>query len=178
MERGYKVYNCDNEAKRLMVEDHSIISQLKELIGDDAYTTDGMLNKSVIAQFIFSDSVNATKVNNIVHPAVKKDFLRWAEGKDIAIMESAILFESGFDAVVDITILIWADARIRLKRAMVRDHATKQQIEARMAVQISEEEAMQKADYIFRHNDYDKTEIEINKLIQYINKEISNQAKQ
>lgn len=167
-ERGYEVYNCDDEAKRIMLEDAEIISQIKTLIGNDAYTPDGQLNKPVIANFIFSDKDNAAKVNSIVHPAVKKDFLRWAEGKQVAIMESAILFESGFDNVVDTTVLIWADARNRLKRAMTRDHATREQIEARMAAQISDDEARRKADYIFRHNNYDETENEMRKLIQYI----------
>lgn len=167
-ERGYEVYNCDDEAKRIMLEDEEIISQIKTLIGNDAYTPDGQLNKPVIANFIFSDKDNAAKVNGIVHPAVKKDFLRWAEGKQVAIMESAILFESGFDDVVDTTVLIWADARNRLKRAMTRDHATREQIEARMAAQISDDEARRKADYIFRHNNYDETENEMRKLIQYI----------
>ena len=167
-ERGYEVYNCDDEAKRLMLEDEEIISQIKTLIGNDAYTPDGQLNKPVIANFIFSDKDNAAKVNSIVHPAVKKDFLHWAEDKPDAIMESAILFESGFDNVVDTTVLIWADARNRLKRAMTRDHATREQIEARMAAQISDDEARRKADYIFRHNNYDETENEMRKLIQYI----------
>ena len=167
-ERGYEVYNCDDDAKRIMLEDAEIISQIKTLIGNDAYTPDGQLNKPVIANFIFSDKENAAKVNSIVHPAVKKDFLRWAEDKQVAIMESAILFESGFDDVVDTTVLIWADARNRLKRAMTRDHATREQIEARMAAQISDDEARRKADYIFRHNNYDETENEMRKLIQYI----------
>lgn len=167
-ERGYEVYNCDDEAKRIMLGDAEIISQIKTLIGNDAYTPDGQLNKPVIANFIFSDKDNAAKVNSIVHPAVKKDFLRWAEGKQVAIMESAILFESGFDDVVDTTVLIWADARNRLKRAITRDHATREQIEARMAAQISDDEARRKADYIFRHNNYDETENEMRKLIQYI----------
>lgn len=167
-ERGYEVYNCDDEAKRIMLEDAEIISQIKTLIGNDAYTPDGQLNKPVIANFIFSDKDNAAKVNSIVHPAVKKDFLHWAEDKTVAIMESAILFESGFDDVVDTTVLIWADARNRLKRAMTRDHATREQIEARMAAQISDDEARRKADYIFRHNNYDETENEMRKLIQYI----------
>lgn len=167
-ERGYEVYNCDDEAKRIMLEDEEIISQIKTLIGNDAYTPDGQLNKPVIANFIFSDKDNAAKVNSIVHPAVKKDFLHWAEDKPVAIMESAILFESGFDDVVDTTVLIWADARNRLKRAMTRDHATREQIEARMAAQISDDEARRKADYIFRHNNYDETENEMRKLIQYI----------
>ena len=51
---------------------------------------------------------------------------------------------------------------------MTRDHATREQIEARMAAQISDDEARRKADYIFRHNNYDETENEMRKLIQYI----------
>lgn len=172
--KGYPVYNCDDEAKRLMVESSDIICKLKDLIGDEAYTADGQLNKPVIAKFLFSDKENGLKVNNIVHPVVKIDFLQWAKRHEdngkVAIMECAILFESKFDSIVDRTVLIWAKDSTRLQRAMTRDHATKEQIMARMEAQIPSCEAMKKASYIFRHENYDETEAEMQKLIDYIEK--------
>jgi len=177
-DEGYQIYSCDDEAKRLMVTNADIIQGLKTLIGDDAYTSDGELNKTVIAQFLFSDKDNGQKVNDIVHPVVKADFLRWAKEvesqndsnhKNVPIMECAILFESGFDSVVDKTVLIWAKKNTRLQRAMKRDSASKEQILARMAAQISGKEACERADFIFHHESYDETESEMQRLLNFIN---------
>lgn len=171
-EKGYPVYNCDDEAKRLMTENKDIINGLKTLVGEEAYTIDGALNKPVIAKFLFANAENGKKINSIVHPVVKEDFLRWAEEKEregrTAIMECAILFESHFDNVVDHTILIWAKDSTRLKRAMTRDHASKESISARMKAQIPSEEAIKKADFIFNHESYDETEAEMQRLIDFI----------
>jgi len=166
---GYPIYSCDDEAKRLMIADTTIITSLKQLLGEGAYT-DGALNRQVIADFLFKDAANASIINSIVHPVVKKDFLQWADkqGTEYVFMESAILFESGFDDTVDTTVLIYAPQNIRLRRAMKRDNVSEEKILARMSHQISDREALARADYIFDHTEYETTEKEINKLFKYL----------
>lgn len=177
---GYPVYNCDNEAKRLMIENETIISSLRSLItqedpyfetkeegGDVKYR----LNKEIVGNYLFADAENAQKVNAIVHPVVKEDFLQWAQNQQTlhVMMECAILFESGFDAVVDKSVLIYADEEKRLRRAMKRDNAAEEQIRIRMSQQISNDEAVKRADYILNHNDYDTTDDEIERLVSWLN---------
>ena len=168
-ELGYPVYNCDDEAKRLMVEDATIIAGIKNLVGDNAYL-DGTLNKKAIADFLFRNADNAKAINGIVHPVVKQDFAKWAGMQEAryVFMECAILFESGFQDAVDTTVLIYAPAEIRLHRAMMRDNASAEQIKARMNHQISDEEALSLANYVFDHTEYETTTSEINKLIKYL----------
>lgn len=173
--KGFPVYNCDDEAKMLMVNDHEIIDNLRMLISEDAYVehtsasgeTEYVLNKPIIAEYLFANPNNAAKVNGIVHPVVKRDFLKWADKQDseCVFMECAILFESGFDSVVDKCVLIYADEDKRLRRAMKRDNATEEKIKDRMRHQISGEDACSRADYIFDHNEYDTTDEEIEKLL-------------
>ncbi len=176
--QGYPVYNCDNEAKRLMVESREIIDSIRELIGHDAYieqhSFDGgtvyVLNKPLIANYLFANPSNASKVNAIVHPVVKKDFVEWVKDQNTehVFMECAILFESGFDNSVDKTVLIYADEDKRLQRAMKRDNAPAEQIRERMKHQISGEKAKLLADYVFDHNEYDTTDDELAKLLSWI----------
>lgn len=177
---GYPVYNCDNEAKRLMIENETIISSLRSLITqEDPYfetKEEGggvkyRLNKEIVGNYLFADVENAQKVNAIVHPVVKEDFLQWAQNQQTphVMMECAILFESGFDAVVDKSVLIYADEEKRLRRAMKRDNAAEEQIRIRMSQQISNDEAVKRADYILNHNDYDTTDDEIERLVSWLN---------
>lgn len=175
---GYPVYNCDEEAKRLMTSHPGIIAAIRKAVGDDAYSecqaADGSLqyalNRPRLAAYLFANAENASTINAIVHPIVKDDFLHWAErqGTEHVIMECAILFESHFDDVVDKAILIYADEHLRLQRAMKRDKATEQQIRGRMRHQIQGEEARRRADYIFEHNDYSTTQAELQKCIAWI----------
>ena len=151
---GIPIYNTDDEAKRLMLSDEGIRRDLIALLGEEVYR-DGALNKPLLAAYLFADSSNAARINGIVHPRVKEDFLRWVKlhtEKEIVGMECAILFEAGFEDAVDAVVMVYAPEDIRLERAMKRDSATEAQIRARMKAQISDEEKCRKSDYVI-HND-------------------------
>lgn len=170
---GYPIYICDEEAKRLMNESHIIREKLTKLIGDDAYLfgeegEKATLNKPVVARFLFANAHNAQQINSIVHPVVKKDFAEWADRQysDIVFQESAILFESGFDATVDKTVEVYAPHDIRLARAMYRDNASKEQIESRMAMQMNEEEKRKLADFCIINDGEEDLLHQIDELIQ------------
>ena len=150
-ERGIPIYNADNESKRLTVCDVVIRRGLVALVGEQVYFDDGTLNKSLLASYLFASSEHATQVNAIIHPRVKADFRRWLEEHtdcEIVGLESAILYESGFDDVVDAVVAVYAPESLRLERAMKRDGATEAQIRARMSAQMNEEEKRNKADYV------------------------------
>ncbi len=151
---GFPVYDCDSEAKRLMVANRHIIESLTALIGNEAYLADGNLNKNAVAQYLFRSQENADRINSIVHPVVKDDFLSWASSQqaDLVFMESAILFESGFNNAVDYTLAVCAPMETRIQRAMQRDNATRKQIEARMKRQMTDEEIRTLADYLIEND--------------------------
>ena len=94
--RGIEVYDCDSAAKRIMRESPSVRKALTDLIGQDAYA-DGKPDKAVISKFLLDAEDNKKRINAIVHPAVADDF----KASGLQFMECAILFESGFDKLVD-----------------------------------------------------------------------------
>lgn len=149
-ERGIPIYNADDEAKRLMLSDEGIRQDLIALLGKDVYV-EGSLNKPLLASYLFADAENANRINRIVHPRVKEDFLRWLDShrdKEIAGLECAILFEAGFEDTVDKVVTVYAPESLRIERAMKRDNATEQQIRARIAAQMDDEEKRRRADFV------------------------------
>ncbi len=152
---GFPVYYCDDEAKRLMVEDENIVKGLVGLIGSDSYIMNEeqsgiQLNNPIIAKYLFASSGHVQKVNSLVHPRVKADFLNWAsrqKGKAV-FMESAILFEAHFQDVVDRTILVTAPVDVKIERAMLRDHTSREQIESRMRQQQDGSAIASQVDYL------------------------------
>ena len=153
------VYDCDSEAKRLTAESEDIRTQLVELVGPEVFA-EGKLNKQLLAEYLFSDPEHASKVNAIIHPAVLKDFKSWAEKqqKPLVALESAILFESGFNAFVDKVIFVDAPEEVRLQRAIERDSAKAEQIRARMKMQQPDIQRSQ-ADFIIQNFKADDTKL-------------------
>lgn len=149
------IYLSDDEAKRLTATDETIRRELTDLLGDELYQG-GMLNKQKLANFLFASADNAEKINAIIHPQVKQDFRRWCtrhSALQFVAMESAILFESGFDSEVDVVVMVYAPQEVRIQRAMMRDAASRKQIEQRIQNQMDDEAKRAKADYTIINDD-------------------------
>lgn len=145
------VYNTDSEAKRLMLSDEGIRRRLTALLGKEVYKSDGTLNKPLLANYLFADSCHAGQINAIVHPQVKADFLKWADlqtGCEIVALESAILFESGFDNIVDKVVMVYAPVELRIRRVMLRDGTTEEKIRQRIVAQMDDKAKQDRSDFI------------------------------
>ena len=66
----------------------------------------------------------------------------------VLFMECALLFESGFDRLVDCSLLIHVSASTQLQRLMARDHISESKAYEWMALQLSEEQKLERADYV------------------------------
>lgn len=157
--RGELVYDTDIEAKKLQDTDEQIITELKELFGDDIYTKKG-LDRGTIAKIVFSDKEKLNRLNQIIHPKVKSDFKEWVNKhpeKEFLFMECAILFEGGFDEFVDKIAVITAPEDVRIKRVIKRDGLTEAQVKERIKNQISDNEKIKKADWVIDTNNRGKS---------------------
>jgi dephospho-CoA kinase len=146
---GVPVYDCDSRAKQLMESDAHLVKSLKRMFGDECYNADGSLNRPWLASRIFTDSENIARVNALVHPCVKEDFLLWAESVSAGLVavESAILFESGMRDTVDKVLLVWADKETAVERVMNRGALTREQVVSRLQNQMSVDELLLLSDY-------------------------------
>ena len=146
---GVPVYDCDSSAKRLMVNDEFIVSELKRMFGEDCYEDDGTLNRQYIASCIFTDKQNIKRVNSLVHPAVKRDFEQWAElqGTDLVAVETAILYESGIVESVDKVLVVWAEKETAIRRTVERSGMSRSQVISRMENQMSVDDLLLLSDY-------------------------------
>lgn len=150
---GIPVYDCDREAKRLTATDSGIREALQKLVGRGVYTEDGALDKTVLAQYLFASADHATLVNAIIHPVVRMDFRSWCQQQqsEVVAMESAILYESGFDSEVDKVLLVDAPLETRIQRAMLRDGSSREQVVSRIALQDGSL-AREKAEFLLQND--------------------------
>jgi len=153
-ERGIVVYDCDSAAKRLMRQSETLRRQLTDLIGPEAYepykphepnkpNEPYSLNKAVVSRFLLASPENARAIDDIVHPAVFRDF----EESGCQWVESAILYESGLDRLVDRVVVVTAPLEVRLQRIMERDHLSREKSMEWVARQLPQEEVRRRADF-------------------------------
>ena len=152
---GFRVYNTDDEARRLQNESSSIRNQLIEQFGSEVYNIEG-LNRKYLANIVFNQPESLLKLNSIVHPAVKEDFINWAKqysSEKYLFLECAILLEGKFDSLVDKIVLVTASEAVRVERVMKRDQSTEEQVKSRIRNQMSDDEKMKHTDYILSTDD-------------------------
>ena len=153
---GLPVFYCDDEAKRLIRQDSEIRRRLTALIGPEVYDKDGRLVKPVLAAWICGSKAQAAQIDAIVHPRVAEVFDQWVSDHAeaaVVVMECALLYESGFDRLVDEVVAVSVPEELRLQRVVDRDGVTTEKARAWMALQLPEAEKLCRADYVVRNDD-------------------------
>lgn len=147
---GIPVYYADPRAKKLMTSDKTLKSQIKELLGNEAYFRNGRLNRKFIGSQIFHDKALLKKMNQLVHPAVGRDVIRWASQQDSSYImyEAALLVENGSYKNFTKLVVVSCPKEERIRRVMARDHVDIKDVNARMKNQLTEKKKVAVADYV------------------------------
>ena len=126
--RGYAVYDCDREAKRIIVENAEVRKAIIALLGNEAFVPSpqhpftGSYNTSYVSQRVFAEPELLQQLNAIVHPAVKEEIRVQSSEFSVLFVESAILFEAGIDSLCDRIVVVDAPEEVRLQRTIARDY--------------------------------------------------------
>lgn len=162
---GIPVYYSDAQSKALTDTHPHIISELIKRFGTTIYE-DGVLNRKALASIIFDSEENRLFVNNLIHPIVRADFDAWCaqQNSPLVFNEAAILFETGAYRQFHATVLVIAPFETRIQRMMQRDRCTREQAEARINSQWSDEQKIPLANAIVSNNGQEAVLIQVEHL--------------
>lgn len=146
----YPVYDTDAGAKRLMASDSDLQRQLRDTFGNEIFMPCGELDRKGLANLVFNDQQALQRLNAIVHPAVINDVLHWRSqlASPVTFVETAILYQSHLDQVVDAVWEVSAPLQVRINRVMARNGSTAEEVLRRIEAQASEELRHSKHDFI------------------------------
>lgn len=137
---GYNIYDCDSMAKQIMENSQSIKDYISNNISNEAISNN-RINRKVLANIVFKDKILLHKLNSIVHCEVRKDILSWINSnwdKNLLFIETAILYQSRVDLLVDEIWTINASEKTRITRVMRRNNLSQQEVIARINSQKTE----------------------------------------
>jgi dephospho-CoA kinase len=168
---NYPVFNSDQVAKKLIVEDQSLRSELIHEFGDSVYNGTE-LDRTFLAGVIFKDETAREKINSLVHPRVRKSFVDFCENtkSPLVFNEAAILFETGSYSQFDKNILVTAPESLRIDRVMERDGLSRSAVEDRIKAQWSDERKAQLADFLIVNDEVQPLLTQVEAILEELTK--------
>ena len=170
-EMGVPVFYSDDVARTIINTNLSLREEICKEFGN-VYNEDGMMIPSLIRSIVFVEGgeERLKKLNELAHPYVFKEFELFCKShsdKRFIIAESAILFESGMNKVVDKSIYVSANEDVRIERTFKRSGFSKEEYRQRMKSQIPNKELL--SDFIIYNNPGDNIVEQINEINRLLN---------
>ncbi|MDR1006549.1 MAG: dephospho-CoA kinase [Bacteroidales bacterium] len=149
---GVPVFFADDYAKK-SYEDWDFVQEIARVISPKVIVG-GKFSKTELANVIFTDRKKRLMLNSLVHPKVLSAYNEWLSEQETpyALMESAIIYEIGWQGRFAKTICVNTPLNIVIDRIMKRDKITKEQAMERIQAQMATEEKVALADYVIQHD--------------------------
>ncbi len=151
---GVPVFNADMAGREILDSDAEVRTSVSKLFGTQVYN-DGKADRKAIAEKVFGDDELRKKLNAIIHPAVGRAYAQWRDERQVlpvVMKESALVFETGIHQNLDATILVTAPVEVRMERTTARDGVKREDVESRMAAQLTDSEKLPMADFVIENH--------------------------
>lgn len=149
------VFESDAVGREILSNDPFVRKAVVARFGEGIYHL-GEVDRSALAAVVFQDASALKDLNAIIHPAVRNAFGKWMGDQlaPYAVMEAAILADSGGYKAFDRIIVVSAPEELRIQRVMQRDKVERASVVARMANQVGEQERLHIADHVVQNDDH------------------------
>ena len=155
---GAFILDADSTAKKLIANNEKVKEELIKEFGTDIMDATSNVDKKKLARIAFQDEDHQQRLNYVVHPhihmAIDQCFDKTLDEDkhELFIVDAALIYESGYDAHLDYIIVVTAQLKHRMERAMNRNTLTRDEILKRIEFQWPEKEKTSLADFVV-HND-------------------------
>jgi len=145
---------ADEAAKKLQQKGEKCYDQIISLLGENILDENGEIIPQKMAAQIFADESTLSKVNEIIHPAVKEYILNRIEEEkragtyDYFFLEAALLIECGYVEIVDEMWYIFADRGKRSERLYEQRGYSQKKVDSIVNNQLSDEDFRAAADFV------------------------------
>jgi len=153
-ELGCHVLDADITAREVVEPGTEGLRSVVENFGREVLLPNGMLDRKKLGSAVFTDKKKLELLNSIIHPLViekQNEWLREKEAADpngIAVVDAALMIESGSYRRFDKLIVVWCQPDIQFARLIERDKLSEEEAKRRIASQMPQEEKKQYADLL------------------------------
>ncbi|MDO9534587.1 MAG: dephospho-CoA kinase [Bacillota bacterium] len=156
--KGALLIDADQLARELVEQGKPAWVEIVDWLGEDVLCEDGSLDRLRVAGLVFKNDLHLQKLNAIIHPRVSGLFMERSHELEesysdrIQIWDIPLLFEAGFQDMVDFIIVVACSEDIQIKRLRDRDGMTRDEAICRIRSQLELKKKINSADYVI-YND-------------------------
>ncbi len=156
-EKNAYIFNADRESKKHLKSSLSLQKKIINIFGNKI-TQNNKIYFPYLAEVAFENKTNQEILNGIMWPEIlliiSNTFKEIKEENKykLFIVDAALIFEANYQSFFDYTLLITANKKIRTERAIKRRNISLENIQNRMALQMSDRKKTKIADYIIKNN--------------------------
>lgn len=149
---GAYIVDHDDLSREAVKPGSAALADIAREFGD-ALIVDGKLDRTALADMVFGDDVGLERLNAIVHPyvfslALAADRKAKEEGYRVVVHSIPLLVETDQGSTFDLVVTVAAPVVLRIRRMIEERGMTRQQAEARIAAQATDEERAAQSDIV------------------------------
>lgn len=173
-DKGIPIIDGDVIAREIVEKGSNVLDRLVETFGEEVLYEDGTLNRRKLGTIVFNNKENLEKLNNIMHPAIKKEILKNIDfydnaGKKYCVVDGALLMEGIFKDIANILILVYVNSDTQVKRLIDRNNIDHDEAVSKINSQMPFEDKKKYANYIIDNSyDLEYTKSQVNKIMSEI----------
>ncbi len=180
-ELGCSVLDSDLTARQVVEPGTEGLDSIVENFGKGILRKNGTLDRKKLAAIVFADKSKMQLLNSIVHPLVFEKQEEWLTEQairrpdGIAVIDAALMIESGSHQRYDKIVVVWCNSDIQLKRLMLRDNLSSSEAQKRIDAQMSQKKKMSFADFLIDTSDgFESTRNQVNEIYRRLIKRVQN----
>jgi dephospho-CoA kinase len=154
---GASIISADQVGHEAYTRNTEAWDQVVAAFGDGILQDDGEIDRRRLGAVVFSDPGQLEKLNQIMHPrmaqmvADKIDALR-AQGVEVVVVEAALLFEAGWDSLVEEVWVTDSTERVVIERLKQRNGMSEEEARKRISSQMDRIERLERSDYVIENS--------------------------
>ena len=167
-EHGYGVYNADDTVHYIYENDEEVIAKVESKFPGS--TKDGAVNRLALRDILNKEPDKFRELEQIVHPVTRKYQIIYIkklieEGKAGCVLDIPLLFETGGEKYVDISIVVTASKETQKSRVVSDRKVPLEIFNAIKGQQMPDRDKLKKADYIIStDSDIEETKSEVKEV--------------
>ena len=152
-QKGCKIIDADLISHQMTEAGSPCLAEIRDAFGEDVFLRDGNLDRKKVGRLVFADATKKKTLEQIITRRVIEKTLRIlqdcrAQQEDLVVLDAPLLFECGMQRYTDETWMVVCRTETRLRRIAARDGLAEEDIQKRIANQMSTEQKEKLADYI------------------------------
>ncbi|WP_010288264.1 dephospho-CoA kinase [Kurthia massiliensis] len=165
------IVDADKVARVVVEPGTETLAEIAEAFGHEVILEDGHMDRQKVGALIFHDPAKRKQLNDIIHPAIRKEMLRQrdeylSDGHLHVVMDIPLLFESGLQSYVEKILVVSVNEENQLTRLMQRNGLTEEEARARISSQLPISVKEKGADAVIYNNEsIEQTEAQLRYIL-------------